>query len=1323
MNAIGIKRLVFLLLAMGCIVLSDSVTARDFKYLTTRNGLSHNGVYSIARDGDGLMWFSTGVGVDRYDGTSIKNYRLFDSGEERERIGRFNYVVADPDQNIWAFNVKGSLFRYVPRRDAFERVIEVPHSSNNISLLGVCFSKDSLALLYGSFGVKCYDRKSNQIFGENLMPGIYVTKIQSISDSRYAVGAAEGFFLLDFSSPTDCRITRIEPVRLNTRIQTLYYSSSLDCLYLGTFDGKIFRYDLASGLLRQIGTLFSNTPIRDITEGLHHSLYIATDGMGIMVLDTRTEKIIRRYLSIENYASGLSANSIYDIDIDEENRLWIATYIRGICILDKNVPDFTYFSHQAGNPNSLHNNLVCGIMEDRHGDMWFGTDDGVSMYDSRTGKWHHLLNIRSDHDVRYKILALCEASEGQIWVGGFACGATLIDKRTLQVKTTLREISTAHHGSGLNHVYVIYRDSEGNLWFGGLHGRVIRYNPDTDDYREYKTRNVNAITSFGKDIVIATNRGLFMLNRQLNTFVQWPSENPDVPLLKSHINYLYADGSRLWFSTEQGLGVYDTVKKETTVYNRAEGLVSDIMYAITGDREGRVWVSSDRGLSCVDYRTNSCLNFSVRNGLRDDSFNTRAVCRARNGNLWFGCYLGAVTFDPLSVRKINVRTKLYFTDFRISYRSVFERDSKFRLTGSVNELSDIKLKYRQNTFSFSFTGVNYTDASRIRYAWRLEGYDDQWIEDASASWANYANIPHGRYVFQVKALDTELGETLDYREIRIRIAPPFYGSVWAWCLYLIVASMLTLGIYRVVRGRIERRYFAQKIRYFTDTAHEIKTPITLILGPLNKLSEETSLPPQDRDLLDMALKNTNKLSVFVNRLLDFQKAETQAMRLVVSRQDVVSYMENRVASFKLLAIQKQISLTFSSRLEQREVWFDPAKMETIVDNLLSNALKYSRAGDKVELLLYPDEKRKGWTLEVRDTGIGISPESQKQLFKRFYRADNALTSSESGSGIGLMLCRTLVCLMKGKISFESRLGEGSSFRVTFPYGNAHFKKNNVAILESETISTPVTDLPSTETEGPVDSVVRPDVPTLLVVEDNDDLRRFITQCMSPYYRVVEAVDGNEALRILPEVKPDLVLSDVMMPGMNGYDLCSAIKTNLETSHIPVILTTVLDDKNDMVEGYNRGADNYVIKPFDATLLKMKIDNSIKSRRALSERLMRSIGGNQSVSLENELDNQFIQEITRRLEENLTDSDYSIDQLCKDLALSRSSFYNKIKALTNQSPNDFIRIFRLNKAAQLLRSGVHNVNEVAYATGFSDVKYFSTVFKKHYGMSPSKYIQQ
>ncbi len=460
-NAIGIKRLVFLLLAMGCIVLSDSVTARDFKYLTTRNGLSHNGVYSIARDGDGLMWFSTGVGVDRYDGTSIKNYRLFDSGEERERIGRFNYVVADPDQNIWAFNVKGSLFRYVPQRDAFERVIEVPHSSNNISLLGVCFSKDSLALLYGSFGVKCYDRKSNQIFGENLMPGIYVTKIQSISDSRYAVGAAEGFFLLDFSSPTDCRITRIEPVRLNTRIQTLYYSSSLDCLYLGTFDGKIFRYDLASGLLRQIGTLFSNTPIRDITEGLHHSLYIATDGMGIMVLDTRTEKIIRRYLSIENYASGLSANSIYDIDIDEENRLWIATYIRGICILDKNVPDFTYFSHQAGNPNSLHNNLVCGIMEDRHGDMWFGTDDGVSMYDSRTGKWHHLLNIRSDHDVRYKILALCEASEGQIWVGGFACGATLIDKRTLQVKTTLREISTAHHGSGLNHVYVIYRDSEG----------------------------------------------------------------------------------------------------------------------------------------------------------------------------------------------------------------------------------------------------------------------------------------------------------------------------------------------------------------------------------------------------------------------------------------------------------------------------------------------------------------------------------------------------------------------------------------------------------------------------------------------------------------------------------------------------------------------------------------------------------------------------------------------------------------------------------------------------------------------------------------------
>jgi len=1319
-----IRPFVLLLLTAGAVFVFSPAAARDFKYLTTRDGLSHNGVYSIAKDGEGLMWFSTGTGIDRYDGTSIRNYRLFGPEEDRSHIGRFNHVVTDPEQRIWAFNVKGALFRYDPRTDSFERRIEVPNSTSptSMSLLGVCFSSGPLTLLYGSLGLKCYDREDNRLLGENLMPGIYVTKVVAVSDSLYAVGTADGFYLLKLDSPTDYRITRIEPERLDSRIQTLHYNAAADRLYLGTFNGRIFRYDLAQGILTQIVSISSNTPVRDLTEGLHHSLYIASDGMGIFVMDTRTEKIIRRYVATENYTDGLSANSIYDIYIDGENRLWIGTYIRGVCILDKNIPDFTYVTRRAGNNNSLNNNLVSTIMEDRDGDLWFGTDDGVSLYDTGTGRWHHLLNTRNNPDTRYKILALCDTGDGLVWAGGFACGAVLIDKRTLRVRTTLQELSKAHRGSGLNHVYVIYRDPSGDLWFGGLHGRVIRYDPASDDYREYKTRNVNAINSFAGSIVIGTARGIFRLDRQLDTFVPWPSENPDSPLLKSHINHLYPDGDRLWFSTEQGLGAYDTLRKKTFTYNREDGLVSDIVYAITGDRNGRIWVSSDRGLSCVDYRTGSFLNFNVGNGLKDDSFNTRAVCRTKDGKLWFGSYLGAVAFDPLLVHKINVRTKLYFSDFKISYRSVFEKNTEFRMTGSLNELSDIKLKYRQNTFSFAFAGINYTDASRLRYAWRLKGYDDQWLEQNGTPSANYANIPHGHYTFQVKALDTESGEALDYREIRIRITPPFWDSVWAWCLYLIVASMLTFGIYRIVHDRIERRHFAQKIRYFTDTAHEIKTPITLILGPLNKLAEETSLPPRDRDLLDIALKNTNKLSVFVNRLLDFQKAEMQAMKLVVTRHDAVSYMEERVNAFRLLAIQKQITLTFSSRLMQREVWFDAAKMETVVDNLLSNALKYSRAGDRVDVSLYPDEKRNGWTLEVRDTGIGISAESQTQLFKRFYRADNAVTSDESGSGIGLMLCQTLTRMMKGKISFESKLGEGSRFRLTFPYGNAHFRKENIAVAQPETVTTTAdpAEAPAGVSATPQAS---PNTPTLLVVEDNDDLRRFISHCMNPYYRVAEAADGNEALRLLPEVKPDLILSDVMMPGMNGYELCSRVKGNLETSHIPVILITVLDEKSDMIEGYNRGADNYVIKPFDATLLKMKIDNSIRSRRALSERLMHSIGGSQQVSLENELDNRFIQEITQHLEEHLTDSEYSIDHLCKDMALSRSSFYNKIKALTNQSPNDFIRIFRLNKAAQLLRNGVRNVNEVAYATGFSDVKYFSTVFKKHYGMSPSKYVQE
>lgn len=600
----------------------------------------------------------------------------------------------------------------------------------------------------------------------------------------------------------------------------------------------------------------------------------------------------------------------------------------------------------------------------------------------------------------------------------------------------------------------------------------------------------------------------------------------------------------------------------------------------------------------------------------------------------------------------------------------------------------------------------------------LEGFDESWFTIDEGNTISYTNISPGNYTFRLKAINRDTKELIDERSIDINIKPPFWKSGWAYLIYFILFLAVLKLVLQYIKSMMEKRYSKEKIQFFTNMAHDIRTPVTLIKAPLNDLLENENLSEKGITALDIAARNAEKLSLLVTQLMDFQKADMASLRLIVSKHELKNYILEKKVLYKVEAERKNINLTAEISFDSLHVWFDREKMDKIINNLLSNAIKYTNSEGSIRIKVSQDEKN--WHLSITDTGIGIPVSEQKYLFKRFFRAHNAINSKETGSGIGLLLTKELVKLHEGTIDFSSKENVGTEFKLTFKKGKDFFQEKETLkaymIEENEDIA--ATDIaPDNEKEPEVnDERIKAKI---LIVEDNDDMRLYLKNNLSEQYTIAEASDGQEALENIEIINPDLVISDNLMPRMNGIDFCMKLKNSMETSHIPVILLTALSDKEDVLKGLDCGADDYIIKPFDITILKAKIRNILQNRETLKKLFAVSEGAEATLEYTNPLDKEFIEKAVRLIEENLDEPSFSTNELSAGMSMSRSSFFNKLKALTGQGPNDFIRTIRLNKAKELLLTKQYNVFETSIMTGFSDAKYFSTAFKKQFGISPSK----
>lgn len=1291
----------FIILIQGTTI-SAGVSAVSFRHLNIEDGLSSRQVFQINKDSTGFVWMFTHLGVDRFDGTEFRHYKLDETLEAKDHILSSTIMTCDRNGKLWISLKNGNIFFYDATTDQFIHHTTIAnYLSTPTNINEIYFDKENRLWLCLSTGLYRLEAKTNTLIPFTGFHNEHVTRITQMDDGSFYVGTSSHLFRFieedtgEFGTPKQINFPH------EIRVESFYSSGSK--LYIGTFSSSAYVLDCRTTDIVSLEHIIPGVPIRSIVS-VEKEIWIGTDGSGIYCLDESSNQLTRRYLSDEDNKNSLGGNTIADLMIDERNCVWIGTYTNGVSLYDPNYPEITWTRHEYASTNSLISNHVNVIMEDSEGDIWYGTNNGISLYQPQINKWSHFLEDKGGGNDRSSVvLALCEDSQKRIWSGGYGIGIHRIDKQTGKAEKMQMHQDGSSDGFTTDYIYSIYSDGD-YIWLGGIEGDLTRYNIRTHTYHYYPINCIGDIRpGNGNNLLLAGCDGLAFFNKTDGATL-WKIEFNDITLRYPIRALLQASNGDIWLATDgEGLIRYKPEKNESTFFTIENGITSNSVNGIVEDKNGDIWFTTEKNLYKLDKTADRVMSMNEFIGVEWGRYNPNACLLRKNGNLAFGTAEGIVEFSPDFDIKPEKSIQLLFSDFKLLYKSIQAGTKGSPLEKAIDKTSSLKLKYAQNSFSISFSAINFIYPHQVKYIYRLEGFDKDWRTADALRDVDYMNLTPGKYLFQLQAIENYTQEIMGERSVQIIIGKPFWASFPALLLYLVIGGILTFLIVQYGRNKIAELNANEKIRFFINIAHDIRTPVTLIKAPLSELEVEEQLTDRGRKSLSIATKNVDKLFTMVTQLLDLQKIDHKAEKLTISPQEVYSYMQEKVIAFRMAALQKEIDLLLEIEPDFPEVWFDKSKMDVIMDNILSNAVKYTENG---YISISVKQKGNEWSVKIQDTGIGIPVNDQKQLFKQFYRAGNAVNSHESGTGIGLLLTKKLVTMHEGYISFTSVENQGSTFMITFPV-----KAKKLIPQNSESKE----DSLQLETEFYTPSGKE----VLLLAEDNDDLREYLTESLSLDYHVISVTNGAKALELARQINPDIIISDVVMPELHGDEMCRILKSSIETSHIPFILLSALSEKENVIMGLEAGANDYIIKPFDFNVLKARIRNILQSREQMRKTVLSDDKELADVNYANELDKEFLDNAIQIIEEELSDPEFSINDFCRKLGMSRTSVYNKIKTLTDQGPNDFIRIIRLNSAKELLKTKKYTISEVSTMVGFSDPKYFSTSFKKQFGTSPSK----
>ena len=1302
--------------------------AQTYRYLGVEDGLSNRRVYCIQKDKTGYMWFLTHEGIDRYNGKEFKRYKLMDGDTEVNSLLNLNWLYIDQEGILWEIGKKGKVFRYDQIHDCFKLVYKLPmekFSEQPDPVTYAWIDESKHIWLCNKDTIFLYNTESQQVTHIKNDISEDITDIEQIDESHFFIGTEMGihYAKLENNSLELINCDKLESMK--AQVVDLHFDKKIRKLFIGTFLRGIMIYDMnTKSVIRPEQNLkdISITRFKPLND---KELLIATDGGGVHKINMDTYQIVPEIVADYNSYCGMNGNSITDIFVDDKERIWLANYPTGITIQNNRYTSYQWIKHSIGNKQSLINDQVNAIIEDRDGDLWFATNNGISFFNSRTGQWRSVLSAfeESQSNKSHIFLTICEVAPGIIWAGGYSSGVYQIDKKTFSVGYFMPPLYTHTNRRPDKYIRDIRTDTQGYIWSGGFYN-LKRIKLNTQEIRFYD--GLNSITAIiekdEKSMWIGSATGLCLLDKESGKF-----ERIKLPVESNYIYSLYqAKNGSLYIGTSgSGLLIYDINQKLFTHYHSGNcALISNNIYTILSDADKDIIISTESGLTSFYPEEKKFHNWTKDMGLMTTHFNALSGTLRKNNKFILGSSDGAVEFDKDMKLPRSYSSRMIFSDFKLFYQTIYPGDKNSPLKVSINETKELKLKHNQNIFSLQVSSINYDYPSNILYSWRLEGFYDEWSKPGTENTIRYTNLTPGKYTLRVRAVSNEDKRiVLEERSMDIDIAQPFWLTIWAILLYAAFLCLIAIILSRILILRKQRKVSDEKIHFFINTAHDIRTPLTLIKAPLEELREKEELSKEGVSNMDTALRNVNALLRLTTNLINFERADVYSSELYISEHELNAFMNEIFNAFQQYANIKHINFTYESNFRYMNVWFDKEKMESIFKNIISNALKYTPENGNVQIFV--SEATDSWSVEVKDTGIGIPANEQKKLFKLHFRGSNAINSKITGSGIGLMLAWKLVRLHKGKINLSSIEKQGSVIKITFPKDSGRFRKAHLATPGKQRIEIDSLPPSSPEIYASIQKKENTNHHRILIVEDNDELRNYLSQTLSEEYVVQVCTNGKEALVIIPEYKPELVISDIMMPEMRGDELCKEIKNNIDTSHIPVILLTALNNEKDILSGLQIGADEYVVKPFNIGILKANVANLLANRALLRSKyanldLNDDENDEDCINCSQDIDWKFITNVKKNVEDNINNPALTVDMLCGLMGMSRTSFYNKLRALTDQAPGDYIRLIRLKRAVQLLKEDTHSITEIAEMTGFSDAKYFREVFKKHYNVSPSQY---
>lgn len=1324
--------------------------AQSNKFYSTDNSLSNSLICDIRQDSRGFIWIATEYGLNKFDGYKFTNYMHLQDDSLSLKDNYVQTIMEDRYGTLWVGCIKG-LMKFDKAAERFERIdFYINGEKINPHIMGIVDSRSGQILVATSgYGIFAIDEKTgNTRQLNNLLSGGFISKIYEDANANLWITSSNYDLIERYNTlGGKTKIYRIAGNSSCGRITALTGNKE-GFVFAGTSEKGLYIYnphkdDFFHALSPEGQFVVSSLALKNEQE-----LFVGTNGYGLKLYRLASNTI--EDYPVDYAPFDLSSAKVVSLFRDKLDNLWLGVFQKGVVFISAAHKGFEYTGSKLGKNNPIGNNVVCSIYKDTNDVVWVGTDnEGIFAIDKQGRRMAHYAQTGAPNTSLNAVLSLFEDSNGDFWIGTYGNGLAKLNKKTgaCEYVPELRKTN----------IYSISEDTNKNLLLGtmgtGLYLMDISGGPQV--LRNFHV-NKNHIPSLRIDelcndyinsaicdkdglIWIGHYEGLSCYNPAKNSFINYIKENNFIPGVV--VMSLFEDyKGNIYAGTKNGLYYFN--KQDTTlkVYTKKDGLSDNAICGITDDNAHNLWLSTFNGLNKFNVSTGEVINYYTGDGLQGNEFSRGAIFKDKDGTIYFGGIYGITYFSPEKISNNANKQDIFVTNFYLNNIPVRKGDRSGKceiVDKAVIDADKFKLSYKDNSFSLDISTLDFIEPELIYYQYSIGSLKQNWTSlPYGMNRLTFNNLSHGEYELDIRAFYN--GDYSAVRRISIVITPPWYQTWWAYCLYMLSGIALLYGIVNYIRLRMRSRremlenehakaISEAKLQFFTNISHEIRTPMTLIITPLEKLINEHKDTPEWNIYL-LIYRNAQRILRLVNQMMDMRKLDKGQMTLSCRETDMVGFIRDVMTTFEYPAHKRNIRFTFTHEAESLYVWVDLNNFDKVLMNLLSNAFKYTPDGGEINILL-AGGKFSGnegfFEIRISDTGIGIKEDDKEKIFNRFYQVDNDY--SNYGTGIGLHLSRLLVELHKGVIYAENRTDtQGSCFVVKLPWGNTHLNESQKISLPAERFV--VKNASEAVLSEPDKTVARKNAAKtryhILVVDDDSDIREFLAHELSEEYHVHTCSNGKEGLEHALREKCDLIISDVMMPVLDGISLTKKIKSNINTNHIPVVLLSAKNTIQDKLDGLETEADAYFGKPFNIEILLQTINNLISVRKTLKNKY----SGNekqahlvQPVEVKS-ADEILMEKLMRVVNEHLSDPELNVQDLSDTIGISRAHLYRKVKDLTNQSVQDFIRSIRLKQAADLLTSKKLSVSEVVYTTGFSSLSHFSNVFKDFYGMSPTEYVK-